>query len=429
MPRPGRKRGRIQAGCSQRFTKRGRRVLVDVDDISEARYNRRQKVEPRGTGARRRPLFFWGPATAPRRCGHDRSARFRRPLAAAVHGLARRGRLAAPGDAPAVVVLDGSSPTVLAHRRPAPRSIARRLAADAIGRAGAASIAAIAWSDAGLSAGACRDRRSAAGALDARPHRRAQRAGRRDRRLARGVAVRARRRRAARRRSRVARPRRSSAASRAASIRRRIAARWRSAASTIAVLGSGADVMYPPEHAALAAAIERRGLIVSELDARDAAAAAVLSRSATGSSAGCRAPSSSSKRARGAGRSSPRAARSSRDATCWRCPGNVLSGRNRGGHALLRDGARIVETADDILEELGIGRAVALQRRRAPACQPRDRARATRCSASPGAGRSLRSRRDRRAIRPDIAASAAAAVRAGTARGGAARRRRAVRPG
>src|SRR3989442_15992892 len=33
-------------------------------------------------------------------------------------------------------------------------------------------------------------------------------------------------------------------------------------------------------------------------------------------------------------------------------PGNVLSGRNRGGHALLRDGARIVETADDILEEL-----------------------------------------------------------------------------
>ena len=37
-------------------------------------------------------------------------------------------------------------------------------------------------------------------------------------------------------------------------------------------------------------------------------------------------------------------------------PGNVLSGRNRGGHALLRDGAKIVETADDILEELnGIG--------------------------------------------------------------------------
>ena len=38
-------------------------------------------------------------------------------------------------------------------------------------------------------------------------------------------------------------------------------------------------------------------------------------------------------------------------------PGNVLSGRNRGGHALLRDGARLVESADDILEELQPGGA------------------------------------------------------------------------
>jgi DNA processing protein len=34
-------------------------------------------------------------------------------------------------------------------------------------------------------------------------------------------------------------------------------------------------------------------------------------------------------------------------------PGNPLTGRNRGGHALIRDGAKIVESADDILEELG----------------------------------------------------------------------------
>jgi len=37
-------------------------------------------------------------------------------------------------------------------------------------------------------------------------------------------------------------------------------------------------------------------------------------------------------------------------------PGNVLSGRNRGAHALLKDGAKIVESADDILEELGMTR-------------------------------------------------------------------------
>jgi DNA processing protein len=35
-------------------------------------------------------------------------------------------------------------------------------------------------------------------------------------------------------------------------------------------------------------------------------------------------------------------------------PGNVLSGRNRGAHGLLRDGAKIVEDVDDILEELGL---------------------------------------------------------------------------
>ena len=33
----------------------------------------------------------------------------------------------------------------------------------------------------------------------------------------------------------------------------------------------------------------------------------------------------------------------------------MLGGRNRGGHALLRDGAKIVESADDIVEELGLG--------------------------------------------------------------------------
>jgi DNA processing protein len=34
-------------------------------------------------------------------------------------------------------------------------------------------------------------------------------------------------------------------------------------------------------------------------------------------------------------------------------PGNVLSGRNRGGHALIRDGGTIVESVDDVVEQLG----------------------------------------------------------------------------
>ena len=53
-------------------------------------------------------------------------------------------------------------------------------------------------------------------------------------------------------------------------------------------------------------------------------------------------------------------------------PGNVLSGRNRGAHALLRDGAKIVEDADDILEELGMCRrgATAEKRGTAPLSDP-----------------------------------------------------------
>ena len=34
-------------------------------------------------------------------------------------------------------------------------------------------------------------------------------------------------------------------------------------------------------------------------------------------------------------------------------PGSVLSGRNTGSHSLLKDGAKVVESADDILDGLG----------------------------------------------------------------------------
>jgi DNA processing protein len=35
-------------------------------------------------------------------------------------------------------------------------------------------------------------------------------------------------------------------------------------------------------------------------------------------------------------------------------PGQIRTGQNRGGHALLRDGAKLVESAVDILQELGM---------------------------------------------------------------------------
>jgi DNA processing protein len=123
--------------------------------------------------------------------------------------------------------------------------------------------------------------------------------------------------------------------------------------STVAVLGSGADVIYPPEHAALAREIEATGLVMSELapgtpplplffPLRNRIISG-LSRAVVVIEAGEKSGSLITARL---------ALDQGREVLA--VPGNVLSGRNRGAHGLLRDGAKIVEHADDILEELGM---------------------------------------------------------------------------
>jgi len=123
--------------------------------------------------------------------------------------------------------------------------------------------------------------------------------------------------------------------------------------STIAVLGSGADVIYPPEHASLAREIEVTGLVMSELapgtpplplffPLRNRIISG-LSRAVVVIEAGEKSGSLITARL---------ALDQGRDVLA--VPGNILSGRNRGAHGLLRDGAKIVEDVDDILEELGL---------------------------------------------------------------------------
>ena len=52
---------------------------------------------------------------------------------------------------------------------------------------------------------------------------------------------------------------------------------------------------------------------------------------------------------------------------CWPCRDPVLGERHRGCHALLRDGAGLVERASDVLEALGLSQEdVAPGRRPAP---------------------------------------------------------------
>jgi len=124
--------------------------------------------------------------------------------------------------------------------------------------------------------------------------------------------------------------------------------------ATIGVLGSGADIVYPAEHRSLARDIEAQGgAIVSELvpgtppqpqffPLRNRIISG-LSRAVLVVEAGEKSGSLITARC---------ALDQGRDVLA--VPGNVLSGRNRGGHALMRDGAKIVESADDILEELGM---------------------------------------------------------------------------
>ncbi|MEP6916382.1 MAG: DNA-processing protein DprA [Acidobacteriota bacterium] len=121
---------------------------------------------------------------------------------------------------------------------------------------------------------------------------------------------------------------------------------------TVAVLGSGLDRVYPAEHEPLARAIAANGVVASELgpgavplpehfplrnriiSGISLAVVVVEASESSGSLITARC-----------------ALDQGRDVMA--VPGNVLSGRNRGSHRLLKDGAKVVESADDILEEIG----------------------------------------------------------------------------
>ena len=122
---------------------------------------------------------------------------------------------------------------------------------------------------------------------------------------------------------------------------------------TIAVLGTGIDVVYPAENTELAGRITERGLLVTEFPLESApedwhfprrnriisglskAVVVVEAKEKSGSLITARL-----------------AADQGRDVMA--VPGTFVGGRNRGANALLRDGAKLVESAVDILQELGL---------------------------------------------------------------------------
>jgi DNA processing protein len=121
---------------------------------------------------------------------------------------------------------------------------------------------------------------------------------------------------------------------------------------TVAVLGSGVDRIYPPEHGGLAASICRNGALVSELGPGAPPLPEhfpLRNRIISGISLAVVVVEASDKS--GSLITARYALEQGRDVMA--VPGSVLSGRNRGSHSLLKDGAAVVESADDILQELG----------------------------------------------------------------------------
>ncbi len=122
---------------------------------------------------------------------------------------------------------------------------------------------------------------------------------------------------------------------------------------TVAFLGCGVDVGYPAENKKLYEAIAESGAVVSEFPfgaTPEPWRFPPRNRLISGLSLGvlvCQCPAAS-----GALITAGYAAEQGKDV--YAVPGNVDDDRNRGCHALLKDGAKLVETADDILAELGL---------------------------------------------------------------------------
>ena len=121
---------------------------------------------------------------------------------------------------------------------------------------------------------------------------------------------------------------------------------------TLAVLGSGVLNIYPPEHEQLAAEVAASGAVLSEAPCQAAPTAGMFpqrNRIISGLSTGVLVVEAGDRS--GALITARLAMEQGRDV--FAVPGRIEDRTSSGCHRLLRDGAKLVESVDDILEELG----------------------------------------------------------------------------
>jgi DNA processing protein len=121
---------------------------------------------------------------------------------------------------------------------------------------------------------------------------------------------------------------------------------------TIAVLANGLASVYPPEHDELARSVVEAGALVSEMPMRQSPLAGLFTqrnRIISGLALGVLVVEATPR----SGSLSTASHAMEQNREVFAVPGPADSLPSRGCHRLIRDGARLVETVEDIMEELG----------------------------------------------------------------------------
>ena len=123
------------------------------------------------------------------------------------------------------------------------------------------------------------------------------------------------------------------------------------AASSLAVIGTGLDVVYPARNKALAHELAERGALVSEFPLGTPALGSNFprrNRVISGMSLGCLVVEAALQ----SGSLITARFANEQGREVFALPGSIHSPLAKGCHALIKQGAKLVDTANDILEEL-----------------------------------------------------------------------------